>query len=84
MKMKGIGVNMFNPTKLLKLKSAWDTFSNNHPKFPGFLKAVSANGIEEGTVIEINVTTAAGKTISSNVKLTSSDIALFKELSNLY
>lgn len=81
--MKGIGVIMFNPTKLLKLKSAWDTFARNHPKFPDFLKAVSTNGVEEGTIIEINVTTAAGKTISSNVKLTSSDIALFKELSDL-
>lgn len=74
---------MFNPTKLFKIKSAWDTFASNHPKFAMFLNAVHQNGIEEGTIIEINVTTASGKTLSSNLKLTKSDMDLFRELSEL-
>lgn len=74
---------MFNPSKLFKVKNAWDTFSSNHPKFAMFLNALHQNGLEEGTIIEVNVTTASGKTLGSNLKLTKSDMDLFKELSEL-
>jgi len=75
---------MINPAKLFKLKKAWDTFSQNHPKFPKFLKEVSKSAIEEGTLIEINVTTPEGKNISSNIRITKSDQDLFKEMSDLF
>lgn len=74
---------MINPMKLMKFKNAWDNFTKNHPKFPSFLNAVKMNGIKEGTIIEINVTTAEGKTLSSNIKLKESDVELFQELSEL-
>lgn len=74
---------MINPAKLLKLKGAWDKFTNNHPKFPKFLEAVHSKAMNEGTVIEITVTTQSGETISSNIKLTGSDISLFSELKDL-
>lgn len=74
---------MINPAKLLKLKGAWDVFSQNHPKFPKFINAVHQSGLQEGTIIEINVTSADGKTLSSNIKLKESDITLFGELSDL-
>ncbi len=74
---------MMNPAKLLKLKGAWDKFTNNHPKFPKFLEAVHGKAMMEGTVIEITVTTQSGETISSNLKLTGSDISLFSELKDL-
>lgn len=74
---------MINPAKLLKLRGAWDTFTRNHPKFPKFIEAIQRKGITEGTIIEINITTAEGETISSNLKLTESDIALFGELREL-
>jgi len=75
---------MINPAKLFKLKKAWEKFSQNHPKFPKFLDAVHQNAVEEGTMIEINVTTASGETLTSNVKLTQSDAELFRELSELF
>jgi len=75
---------MINPTKLIKLKNGWDIFSQNHPKFPKFLNTVHKDALAEGTIIEINVTTVSGKTISSNVKLTQSDAELFRELSELF
>lgn len=74
---------MFNPGKLLKLKASWDTFVKNHPKFPLFLNAVKKNAMEEGTMIEFNVTTKDGRQISSNVRLNKKDIELFEELSEL-
>jgi len=74
---------MINPIKLLKLKNEWEIFSKNHPKFSKFLNEVNKSAVEEGTIIEINVTTASGKTLSSNVKLTETDVELLHELSEL-
>ena len=45
-----------NPAMLFKIKSAWDKFVNNHPKFPMFLRAASATGIKEGYIIEVKIT----------------------------
>ena len=44
-----------------EVKSSMDRFRNNHPKFPLFLKAVVGNALEEGTLVEINVTTPEGR-----------------------
>ena len=74
---------MINPAKLLKLKGAWDIFAQNHPKFPKFMKVIHQNGMQEGTIIEINVTSPDGKILSSNIKLKESDVTLFGELSEL-
>jgi hypothetical protein len=75
---------MFNPAKLLKIKGAWEKFTVNHPKFPKFMEAVGQTALEEGTIFEINVTTISGNTMSSNLKLTKSDIELFRELSEMF
>lgn len=74
---------MLNPMKLMKLKKAWETFTGNHPKFPKFIEAIQNKGLQEGTIIEIIVTTPAGENISSNVKLTTSDMALLSEMKDL-
>ena len=66
----------------IKLLGLWNRFMNNHPKFPAFTKAVMQNGITEGTIFEVNVTTADGKTISSNIKLTADDMQIIQELKN--
>lgn len=71
---------MMNPGKMLKMKNAWDKFTSNHPKFPKFLEAVKQRGLKEGTIIEMNITTKSGETLSSNLKLTASDIELINEL----
>lgn len=74
---------MLNPTKMLRLKNAWQSFTASHPKFPKFLQAVSQSAVQEGTVIEISVTRPDGTSLASNVKLTASDMQLFREISNL-
>lgn len=72
-----------NPLKLLQMKNAWDQFTGRHPKFPAFLQALAKGAITEGSVLEITVTTADGKVISSNLKVTAEDMALIDELKNL-
>lgn len=74
---------MMNPAKLFKLKGAWDKFTQNHPKFPMFINAVKTNGMNEGTVMEIIMTTPEGKKLSTNIKVTQSDKELFEELSDM-
>ncbi len=74
---------MMNPAKILKLKGAWDRFTQNHPKFPMFMNAIRSQGIEEGAVIEIIITSPEGKVLSTNIKVSQSDKELFTELVEL-
>lgn len=74
----------FNQLAMIQqLKSGMDRFRANHPKFPMFLKAVSQDGLKEGTIVEINVTTPEGKNYCSNVKLTADDMEFIEALKNM-
>lgn len=72
-----------NPMALLKAKKSWETFCGNHPRFPAFLQAVQSAGIQEGTIIEVSVTTPEGRTMTTNVRLTASDMQAFNDLKGL-
>ena len=74
---------MFNPAIIFQLQNKWKQFTNNHPKFPMFLRAVSKTKLEPGSVIEVKITTANGQEICSNIKLTESDIELFHDVAEL-
>ena len=72
-----------NPMKLLQLKNAWERFKLRHPKFPSFIQSITKGAVTEGAILEITVTTADGRTISSNLKVTAEDMALLEELKNI-
>ena len=74
---------MINPAKLLQFKSAWDRFNANHPKFMPFVKAVGQDGVREGCIYEITVTTPEGQTTTTNIRLKQDDIELFESLKGL-
>ena len=65
---------------LMKIKTAWDKFTGNHPKFPGFLNAVRAQGIKEGAILEIRVTNPGEETLMGNIKVTAEDLELLNTL----
>lgn len=65
-----------NPASLFRLKGAWQTFTQNHPKFPLFLQAVKNTPMQPGTVIDCKITTPEGKMLQTNVRLTASDLEL--------
>ena len=50
-----------NPTQIFQIMRAWQKFTENHPKFPKFIRAVAAEGVREGTVMELTITTPEGK-----------------------
>lgn len=54
---------MMDFSALLKIKGAWETFSNNHPRFMPFCQAVGKDAIDAGTIIEVKVTSPDGKSI---------------------
>ncbi|MCI6887240.1 MAG: hypothetical protein MR868_08325 [Lachnospiraceae bacterium] len=73
-----------NPMKLLQIKSALDRFKANHPKFPRYLSAVYQKGLRKGTLMEFKVTTPEGEELSANIRLNEEDIALFREMKELF
>ncbi|EOS39589.1 hypothetical protein C809_04660 [Lachnospiraceae bacterium MD335] len=71
---------MFDLGSMMKFKGAWDKFNANHPKFMPFMQAVGREAITDGTIIEIKVTSPAGKEYNTNMKITQSDLELFAQL----
>ena len=69
-----------NPTQIFQILGAWQKFTENHPKFPKFLKAVGREGVKEGTVLEVKVTTPEGKEYCSNLRVIEEDLELVEQL----
>ncbi len=74
---------MVNPAMIFKVKGMWDEFTSNHPKLPRFFQAVVSQPMEEGTIIEMIVKRPNGDSITSNVKLTASDLELIEQLKEM-
>lgn len=72
-----------NPSNLMTVMSSWQTFIGNHPKFPAFLNAVKTEGVKEGTIIEVSITSPEGKRIETNIKVTDSDLELFNTIKSM-
>ena len=75
--------NTMDMGNMMRMLGAWNTFKNNHPKFPAFCKAVAQKGIREDTVIEIIVTTPEGEKIETSLKVKASDLELLSSLGNM-
>ena len=58
-------------------------FLSNHPKFAFFVKNIFSRKIEAGTIIEITVKRPGENPITSNMKVTESDIELFENVKDI-
>ncbi len=74
---------MINPAKVMKIMSAKNKFTENHPKFVAFLSAMFGSGIEEGTIIEMTVTKPGQAPVTTNIKVKPEDIELMESLKDL-
>ena len=74
---------MNNPMAMMKIMGAMNKFRDNHPKFMSFLGYVFQGGMPEGTVIEITVTKPGQESVTSNMKLTQSDLDLFESMKEM-
>lgn len=74
---------MIGIKKAMVAKEAWETFTQNHPKFPLFVQAVTVNGIQEGSVISISIKDPDGKVTETNLRVTESDLELMEMLKDM-
>jgi hypothetical protein len=74
---------MVNPAAIMKLMGAKNQFEQAHPKFAAFFKTILAQGVEEGSVIEITVTRPDGTPLTANMRVQHSDIELVQQLKEL-
>ena len=72
-----------NMEQLFRGRQAWKTFTENHPRFPEFLRALRERGICEDTLIEITVRYPDGGELRSGVKVKTSDLELLQTLENM-
>lgn len=70
---------MINPKVLFQLKSMLERFQQNHPKVPQFFQA-AAGAVDEGSVIEITLTTSQGQTLCTNMRVCAEDLEMFRTL----
>lgn len=71
------------PTDYMKVAGMWKQFTSLHPKFPHFLQAMMQNKIQEGTILEMTVTTPSGESICTNLKITAEDMELFDQIKSM-
>ena len=71
---------MKNPAKLLQLKKQYEAFTERHPKFMRYLAYITDNYLAEGTVMDLTVTDAEGRSIHGNAKLCAEDVAFLQEV----
>jgi hypothetical protein len=74
---------MMNMGSVMKLMNLQNRFVQTHPKFAAFFQNVLAQGIEEGSVIEITVTRPDGTATTGNMRVQASDLEMLQELKNL-
>lgn len=71
------------PLDIMKLSKMREQFCENHPKFVAFLSYVSRRGIKEGTVLEVKVVFPDEEPVTTNIRITASDLELLKTLSEM-
>ena len=74
---------MLSPLTMMKLNQAKNKFISNHPKFAAFVKNIFSKQIEAGTIIEITVKRPGENPLTSNMKVTESDLELLRNVKDI-
>ena len=72
-----------NPAMLLRLMNVRKEFEGRHPRVVSFFNHELFSSMEEGTVLEMTVTRPGRNPVTTNMKITAEDLAMFEELKNL-
>ena len=79
-----MAMNFNQMLKFQQIKNSLSRFDRDHPKFKNFLNAVTREqALQEGSVIELSVTSKDGKNYCSNIKLNAEDIELINQLKTI-
>ena len=63
-----------NPMALMQMKERLTTFQQDHPRVFPFFRMLKEEGLQEGSVYELKVTTPDGKEKIMNFRLNANDI----------
>ena len=73
-----------NPMVLLKIRKMWGDVTAAHPKLLPYFRELNSGGyIGEGSVIDITVTDADGRSLRCNMKVSADDIELIKSVADI-
>ena len=67
-----------NPIDMLQLGAKVQTFKEQHPRFPAFIKKVGKEAVAEGAIMEVKITSVEGQDYVTNLRLTADDIDLLR------
>ncbi len=67
-----------NPIEMLQIGGRIQTFKEQHPRVPAFIKKVGKEAIKEGAIVEVKVTSVEGTDYVTNIRLTAEDIEMLK------
>ena len=71
-----------NPMTLLHIKPMLEKFQERHPKFIQFFGYASQT-LDEGSLIEISITSSNGTKAVTNIKLSAEDLELGSKLKEI-
>ena len=72
-----------SPVTILKLMNEKKQFEKRHPRVVSFVNQHLLSPLPEGTVLEISITRPGSAPVTTNMKITAEDQALFEELKEL-
>lgn len=73
-----------NPVKILKVKNLWERFKTAHPRLLPYFRELRDSGyVEEGSIIDITVTDAGGRSLRCNVRMNEDDLELIRTIADL-
>ncbi len=72
-----------NPMQLMGMRSDFEKFRNNHPKFIQFVQAMAQGGLQEGTILECKVINPDGREMQANIKISQDDLELIQKIKGL-
>lgn len=72
-----------DPSMIFKLMKMKGDFEKNHPKANQFVQSVILTGMPEGTIVEMTVTKPGEEAVTTNIKITQSDLEMVESLKNL-
>ena len=71
-----------NPMNLLKIKGLLEQVKGRHPRVCLFL-ADAGKTMNEGTVMELTITTPEGRSLCTNMKVTAEDMELIRQIKEI-
>jgi len=74
---------MLNPVKLMRLKTAFESFTESHPQLKTFWEKAYPDLLVPGSALEITVTSPEGKPLRYRMTATEGDMDFFSEIKEL-